>query len=117
MDLAVAVYTVSEQLRRQGQRNLASQLERAVVSIPANIAEGKGRESQKEFAHFLSIALGSLREVDTLVALADRLRQLKRETSIAVAQQVDELAKVLFGLRVTVSEASKRRQLQPRAES
>jgi four helix bundle protein len=117
MDLAVAIYTVAEQLRRQGQRNLASQLERAVVSVPANIAEGKGRESQKEFAHFLSVALGSVREVDTLVALADRLRRIKRETSIALAQVIDEVAKLVFGLRITVSKASSSRKPQPRADS
>jgi four helix bundle protein len=99
MDLAVGVYSLNNVLRDQKHADLASQLIRAVVSIPSNIAEGRGRATPREFAHFLAIALGSLREVETLLVLIDRLGLVKRATVIELLKQADEVGKVLFGLR------------------
>jgi four helix bundle protein len=98
MDLAAAIYSLSKPLRSAKHSDLASQLERAAVSIPTNIAEGKGRSSAAEFARFLNIALGSLREVETLLLLTDRLGLAKKETVLELKKQADEVGRVLFGL-------------------
>lgn len=73
MDLVEAVYRVSACFPREEIYGLTSQLRRAAVSIPSNIAEGQGRGSAKEFAYFLRVAQGSLQEVETQLHLARRL--------------------------------------------
>ena len=103
MDLAVACYALARELRTRHHTSLAAQLERAAVSVPSNIAEGKGRGTAKEYAHFLTIALGSLREVETLVLLADRLRIAKQETVIAILEICDQVGKPLYGLRQSLT--------------
>jgi four helix bundle protein len=80
---------------------LASQLERAAISIAANIAEGFGRESRVAFANFLSISLGSLREAEALTLIAQRL-PAPRALVDAVLAKADEVGKALFGLRRSV---------------
>jgi four helix bundle protein len=65
MDLVASVYKITKEFPKEEVYGLTSQIRRAVVSIPSNIAEGDGRESKKEFSQFLSIAYGSLREVET----------------------------------------------------
>jgi four helix bundle protein len=99
MDLAVACYTLSISLRRAKHGSLASQLQRAAVSVPANIAEGRGRGTRKEYAHLLTIALGSLREVETLIEIVIRIGAGKQATCSAILQLSDETGKVTFGLR------------------
>jgi len=73
MDLAENVYTITKEFPREEIYGLTSQLRRAAVSIPSNIAEGQGRKSTKEFLQFLSIAYGSLCEVETQLLLSVRL--------------------------------------------
>jgi len=99
MDLTVACYDVSTALRRARHADLAGQLLRASVSVPSNIAEGHGRGTDKDFAHFLDISLGSLGEVDTLVVLVDRVHLLKRATADELRKQADEVGRIVAGLR------------------
>jgi four helix bundle protein len=99
MDLAVAAFAVSRGLRAVHHADIASQLLRAAVSVPANIAEGRGPSSNREFAHFLDIAMGSLREVETLVVLSERLGLVKAAACTELLKQADEVGRVLFGLR------------------
>jgi four helix bundle protein len=99
MDLAAAVYSVVFSLRAARHWDLASQLFRASVSVPANIAEGKGRATEREFARLLDIAMGSLREVETLIELTERLHLVKIATTADLLRQSDEVGKVLNGLR------------------
>ena len=73
MDFAEHVYMVQKTFPAEERFGLCDQLRRAVVSIPSNIAEGRGRDSAKDFAHFLMIARGSLNEVATQLELAVRL--------------------------------------------
>ena len=73
MDFAEHVYAVQKTFPAEERFGLCDQLRRAVVSIPSNIAEGRGRDSAKDFAHFLMIARGSLNEVATQLELAVRL--------------------------------------------
>lgn len=99
MDLAVACYPLTQQLRSAHQWDLSSQLLRASVSVPSNIAEGHGRGTPKDFAHFLDFSMGSLREVETLVVLTDRVGLATRTLSSELLRQSDEVGRVLYGLR------------------
>lgn len=107
MDLAVACYSLSASLRRSKHGNLGSQLQRAAVSVPANIAEGKGRGSKREYARFLTVALGSLREVETLIQIAARVGAAKEATCSAILQLSDEVGRVTFGLRRALSNGTR----------
>jgi four helix bundle protein len=76
MDLMVESYRVAERMPAHERFGLASQLRRAAVSIPANIAEGNGRLHRREYIHHISIARGSLSELETLLDAAERLAYL-----------------------------------------
>ena len=96
MLLAKLVYGIQKQLPKEEVYGLGDQMRRAVVSIPSNIAEGFGRESDKEFKHFLSIARGSLFEVKTQLQLAENLEYL--EITEDVVALIDEVGKLLNAL-------------------
>ncbi len=102
MELAVAVYAATAKLPRDERFGLASQLQRAAVSVPSNIAEGHARQSQREFAHFLSVALGSLAEVSTQVELAGLLAQLDNATVTDVNERAEHLRAMLLSLLTAV---------------
>ena len=76
MSLVVEVYRVTKLFPKEELFGLTSQLRRAAVSIPSNIAEGQGRTSTKEFLHHLSIAYGSLCEAETQILIAKKLDYL-----------------------------------------
>src|SRR5580704_17374598 len=73
MDLVVVVYQLTREFPTEERYGLSQQLQRAAVSVASNIAEGQGRESAREFANFLSISHGSVREVETQILIAERL--------------------------------------------
>lgn len=107
MDLVEIVYQLTKGFPREETYGLKSQLQRAVASVPSNIAEGQARGSQKiEFQRFLYLALGSLAEVDTQLELAIRLKYLKSEDREAVNSLMDEIRKMLFGLIRTLKNRS-----------
>lgn len=83
MRLVVLVYAVAKQLPAEERYALSDQLRRAVVSIPSNIAEGNGRSSNRDYAHFLSIARGSLYETMTQLEIAESLGYVKITPEIA----------------------------------
>ena len=99
MQIAEDVYRLTEQLPKHELYSLTSQLRRAAVSIPSNIAEGHGRNSPKEFNHFLGIALGSLAELETQLLLAERLQYLEEMQLTSVLKMADETSKMLKGLK------------------
>lgn len=73
IDFSIKIYEITNGFPKEEIYGLSSQIRRCVVSIPSNIAEGAGRNSKKEFSHFLSIALGSSFELDTQIILAQRI--------------------------------------------
>jgi four helix bundle protein len=73
MDLVVAVYAITEQYPKTEIYGLTSQMRRCVVSIPSNIAEGRRRNSRKDFCHFLTISFGSGSELETQIEIVRRL--------------------------------------------
>jgi len=82
MQLVEAVYGFSASFAEQERFGLTSQLRRSAVSVPSNIAEGAARRSTSEFLHFLSIARGSLAELDTQVQMAVRLGLAERDEAL-----------------------------------
>ena len=96
MLLAKKVYCVQKQLPKEEIYGLGDQIRRAVVSIPSNIAEGFGRDTDKEFKHFLSIARGSLFETKTQLQLAENLGYLTIDSEMLAL--FDEIGKLINGL-------------------
>lgn len=99
MSLTEAVYAVSRTFPQIELYALASQLQRAAVSIPSNIAEGHARNTTRDYLRFVSIAMGSLAEVETQIELAARLNYLGIEQRDALFTTTDELGRMLQGLR------------------
>lgn len=99
MILVEQVYKVTGCLPTDERYGLTSQLRRAAVSVPSNIAEGHGRETTKEFTRFISIARGSLAELETQLEIALRLNMINSEGSQPIIHLCDELGRILRGLR------------------
>jgi four helix bundle protein len=98
MDLVEAVYRISREFPKTEEYRLTSQLLRAAVSIPANIAEGNARSSRKDYARFVSIARGSLAETETLLMLARRIGLGRPEDVDSVLSAADRVGRMLNGL-------------------
>ena len=97
MDLVEDVYKTMKTFPTEERYGLCDQIRRAAVSIPSNIAEGFGRDSNADFAHFLTIARGSLFELSTQLEIASRLGYL--HPSSGLYPQVQEIGKMLSSLR------------------
>jgi four helix bundle protein len=99
MDLSVLIYKTTGQFPKDEIYALVSQLKRAVVSIPSNIAEGSGRNTDKEFIQFLFIAYGSSCELDTQIELSKRLNFISEEEYNSITSEINEIQKMIFKLR------------------
>jgi four helix bundle protein len=102
IQLVKSVYVLSQKFPKDELYGLTSQMRRAVVSIPANIAEGHARDSTKEFLHHISIALGSLAELETMFVLAQELGYSDAATIAALLQHSGEEGRMLHGLQKTL---------------
>ncbi len=98
MDLVVEVCAISAALPAAERFGLVSQLNRAFVSVPCNIAEGHARTGDRSFAHFLSIARGSLMEVETLLQITQRLGYTADVRLIPLLGRITEISKMLTAL-------------------
>ena len=98
MSLATNVYAFVKKLPVDEKYGLVDQIRRATVSIPSNIAEGSGRNSTKEFCHFLSIATGSLAELETQLLLCSNVGYCTGGELNALLLQIDELRNRLYAL-------------------
>jgi four helix bundle protein len=103
-ELTLEIYRSTRDFPRDEIYGLTSQLRRAAVSIASNIAEGKGRYSQKEFVQFLFRARGSLLEVETQLYIAHELRYLETTTFQGIQANTVELGRILNGLIKSVQE-------------
>lgn len=98
MNLVTFVYRASRSFPREEADGLTSQLRRAAVSIPANIAEGQGRRSKPEFRQFLGHARGSLLEPDTHLEIALRLEYINQQEHSHLQEQLNEVGRIINGL-------------------
>jgi four helix bundle protein len=97
-DLAVSVYSITRSFPKDELYGMTSQLRRAAVCAPANIAEGASREHKKEYLHFLSVASGSIAEIEYLLHLSRRIGYLRDNEYERVEALRQETAKTLQGL-------------------
>ena len=98
MDLVEEVYKATKDFPREEIYALTSQIRRAAVSIPSNIAEGQGRRTTADFLRHLSIAYGSLREVETQALIARRLKYIAQAKLEEVMERAGEVGRLLNGL-------------------
>ncbi|GAB3579062.1 four helix bundle protein [Hymenobacter daeguensis] len=99
MSMAQAVHVLCQQLPDTERYGLISQMRRAAVSIPSNIAEGSGRGFNADFRRFLSIAIGSAYELETQLLLSSRFGYCTDVQTGPLLIQMSELQKMLYGLR------------------
>jgi four helix bundle protein len=98
MDLVEKVYELTLLFPKDEKHGLISQIQRSAVSIPSNISEGAGRNSNKEFRNFLGIANGSINELSTQLELALRIGYLKESESQEIFKLITEIQKMNFTL-------------------
>lgn len=96
IELAKSVYLLCEKLPQDEKFGLISQIRRSAISIPSNIAEGAGRNSNKEFVHFLSIANGSSYELMTQIILCVELKMVEESETITVINLINEIQKINY---------------------
>ena len=104
IELVAAIYRVTQIFPKDELYGLTSQLTRAAVSIPSNIAEGQGRKSKPEFRHFLHNAAGPLLEVETQLTIAAVLCYLGQDREAALLQQTNELGRIINGLILSLAD-------------
>jgi four helix bundle protein len=109
MQTSRAIYELSARFPKNELYALTNQMQRAAISIPANIAEGHARESTKEFLHHLSIARGSLAELQTFLELAVQLKYCQQAEITPILQLCDDISRMLSGLRNRLKEKLSRK--------
>jgi len=108
IDLVDLIYDITEIFPKNETYGLTNQLRRAAVSIPSNIAEGSSRSGAKEFSHFINIAKGSLAEVETQIYISMRRGYLSKDEYYKLEKLLDDVDKMLFGLRNKITVNGKR---------
>ena len=106
MFLVREIYRATGAFPKDELYGLTSQLRRAAVSIPSNIAEGQARYSKREFHHFLNNARGSLADVETQIMLATELRYISSADAKALLAKASELGRILNGLIASTKSAA-----------
>jgi four helix bundle protein len=103
--LVLTVYSNTKEFPKTEQFGLISQINRAVLSIPTNIAEGCGRETQKELIRFLYISSGSAHELDYLILVSAELGFISKEDAQSLLSEIDEIKKMLAALIKTIKKS------------
>lgn len=104
MDLAADIFEATKPFPKHEQYGLVSQMRRAAISVPSNIAEGSSRRSRAEFIRFINIATGSLSELETQILLATRFDYLRSEHCSELLVKADEIGRMLFSLQRSLAE-------------
>lgn len=117
LEIVQAVYELVRQLPREETYGLRSQMTRAAVSIPSNIAEGSSRTSQLEYKHFLEIALGSCFELDTQLIVAIKTGLITLPSDSSLPSLLEEEIKMLHGFIGRLSSTQKANSQQLKANS
>lgn len=104
MNLTTNVYRLTSRFPKHELYGLSQQIRRAAVSVPSNIAEGKGRYSDRDFVRFLLVARGSLLELETQLIIAQQLRYLSQEDADWLLGMAEGVGRALSGLINSMSE-------------
>jgi four helix bundle protein len=104
MECAQLVYAISKSFPSDEKFGLTSQVRRSAVSIPANISEGHGRGSRRDYAYFVSVAKGSVQETATLMELAERFGYASEDDALKVASLLGDLERMLGKLHMRLAE-------------
>jgi len=99
IELTEAIYRVTATFPKQEMYGLSSQLQRAAVSVPANTAEGHGRDSTREYLHHLSYSMGSIAELETLLEIALRLKYVSSAAMSEIVQETTALGKMIRAIQ------------------
>lgn len=99
MELVKEIYLLTDFFPKLEKYGLISQMQRAAVSVPANISEGSAKSSNKDFARFLEISIGSLFELETLLVLASNLNYIDVLISENIQYRINELEKMIYGFK------------------
>jgi four helix bundle protein len=105
MNLVTEVYRMIKLFPSEEKFGLASQIQRAAVSVPSNIAEGHGRKSTNAYVNHLSIAFGSLMELETQVQIAARLEYITQDDAIRFLAKTDQIGKMIGALKNSLSKS------------
>lgn len=103
IDLAVEVYQITEKLPKEERYGLISQINRCVVSIPTNIAEGAGRNTKKDFDNFLGISLGSSFELDTQLVISKRLGYVSSDDFEKIESELEHIQNMIAKLKQSLN--------------
>jgi len=103
IELTKEIYLITKNFPQDEKYGLISQMKRAAVSIPSNIAEGAGRKSSKEFKHFLAISTVSIFELETQIIIASHLNLIDELILNDICLKVSEIQKMLFGLEKSIN--------------
>lgn len=103
LELVEQIYSCTRTFPHEEQFGLVSQLRRAAVSVPSNIAEGKGRSTDRDFRLFLHHARGSLCEIETQLTIAEHLGYLSEATAKELIDRAGEVARIVNGLIRTIN--------------
>jgi four helix bundle protein len=94
IEIVEDVYKLTQEFPKEEQYGLISQMRRAAVSIPSNIAEGFKRRHSKEYKQFLHIAFGSVAELETEMIIAEKLGFLSKEAAVALSEKIDHWSRM-----------------------
>lgn len=98
IELVTKVYKITQEFPEEEKYGLTSQIRRAAVSVPSNIAEGAARGSDKDFVRFLYFSLGSIMELETQFIIAKNLKYINNNTFEEVDSEIERIGKMLNGL-------------------
>lgn len=99
IDIAVETFELTDTFPKEDKFSLAQQMNRSGVSIPSNIAEGSSRRSEKDYARFIEISLGSTFELETQIIIAEKLKKGHKEKLLKLKNKVTEQQKMLTGFQ------------------
>lgn len=105
-NLVKEIYVITSEFPSSEKYGLVSQLRRCAVSVPTNISEGSGRSTDKDFAHFLNISLGSAYELETLLILSFDVNLIQEDQLNSLSIKISEIQKMTFGLIKTLRQES-----------
>ena len=99
IDFVIDIYKLTNKFPKEEMYGLSSQMRRAAISIPSNIAEGRTRHTDKEFARFLFIAQGSRAELETHIIICEKLNYIKNDELVDYMNKLEEIGKMITSLK------------------